>query len=584
VTLPPQQLIPVPGGVQLPDGTQVPLPPPIGADATASRRGLASEVDRAPAEEMNFDDVNFDDNTDFEAAPAPKKRLGFWGQLKRDLAPFYRNPETPQEFANLSQNALGGALQAGARILSVPGQVARTAVVDKLRKPSPIGPKGVTADDWAAALEGEGKSMRDYLREDGAPDWLAATAGTAGDFGIDPLNLLGPLSKAGKLGKLVQGAEEAASVASKGLNASGRALYGAPFRNARSYMAAKNSAKKFPFSAWVSKSMEENIGRGLKTNEELLEAFRDSSRAAGERLADVKGSAFKGFQFDLAPEMQQVMTAKGYNPDVISELLRSGTLSQKREVLKALKEGAPEFRPMLESLERRMVGQKAAEAQGQLAGLGEDLTRGKIDLETLDDIRQSYAQTAFGSEPMAQNAGTRNFRGNRRVVDAAKNTKTLNTFLDDMVDDAVLAQIDPTDAAAVAKADEASALTKRLMKDASSDYAVKRRGYTGATQDLLRFIKQKPVTVADGAIAATGLADSAYHKDPGRLALYSALLAGKKGAKALLNPINATRGGLLLRDAAKMNVWDAMLRQGLLKGTKSMTSTDDVTPEPVEFE
>lgn len=597
VTLPAPQLIPVPGGVQLPNGVTVPLPPsvtlppdeeppppppPVGADATtrAPSRGLASVEDRAPAADVNFDDVSFDD-TDFEETPTPK-RLGFFGQLKRDLAPLIRGPQTPDEFKNMGQSALGGVLQATSRTLSVPGMVTRTALVDQFRKANPIGPKGVTADDWAAAREGEGKSSREYLREEGAPEWAANIVGTAADFGIDPVNLAGPLGKAGKLGKLFQTAEEAASIGSKALRSSGKALYGAPFRNARAYMASKSSAKKFPFSAWVSRSMDENIGRGLKTNEELLDAFRASSQDAGTQLANVKGGAFKGFQFDLAPEMQEVMQTTNYTPDLISQHLRSGTLAEKRNALSALKMGAPDFKPALERLERRIVGQKAAEAQGQLAGLGEDLTRGKIDLDTLDDIRESYAQTAFGSEPMAQNASSRNFRGNRRVVDAAKNVKTLNTYLDDMVDEAVLRQIDPTDAAAVAQAEQASALTKQLMKDATRDYAIKRRGYTGATQDLLRFIKQKPLTVADGVIAGAGVADSSYHGDPTRMALYGAILGAKKGAKALMNPINATRGGLLLRDAAKMNVWDAMLRQGLLKGTKAATATEDVAPS--EFE
>ena len=590
VPLPPQQLIPVPGGVQLPDGTFVPLPGPVEAAQGAPARGLASE-------DTSFDDVNFDD-TDFEPPAAPPKRLGMMGQLARDMAPWVRDEKTPEEFKNMAQDRLGGAVQALTRPLTAGTNLVGAGIADAYRAQgralsSPFTKnenfKQLSADDWAAAREGEGKGFGTYMKEDGAPAWAHVPVGIAVDTIGDPSTPFAggmtKLARLGKFGKTVQGLEEFLS-ASGAMKKAGKGIYGAPLSGARRNMAKYKDASDKTFEEFVENLMNDGVGAGAKSNAEFLEQIQGARKGAWNKLAEKIGLGNKQLKVDLAPHLDAALTVVGGTRDSVGEVFRTGTLTEKKKMLNALKVASPRFKPLLEKLENQMVGQNAKATQDFLAGLGEDLARGPIDLDLHHDLKQTYGQKAYGAEAMKQNAATTNFRGNNTPVRNQKAALAFGDVVDDMLDEEAM-KIAQQQAAAKGMSVDLDALkatqkAKRAAVDEGSrQYGIMSRGYAGVANDVPRYEASNTITAIDALLGIGAGAEVAMSHDPKHAAIAAAGIAGKKGLMKLLrDPKTAAKAGLKLRNAGKSTVWDAVARGALTRqAADALTETEDKKPD-----
>jgi hypothetical protein len=252
--------------------------------------------------------------------------------------------------------------------------------------------------------------------------------------------------------------------------------------------------------------------------------------------------------------------------------------------------GSPRFKPLLEKLEKKMIGQEANATQEFLAGLGEDLGRGPIDLDMHHELKQTYGQKAYGAPAMKQNAATTNFRGTNAPVQNQKASLAFGDVLDDMLDEEAL-KIAQKDAAAKGMSVDMDALkatqkAKRAAVDEGSrQYGIMSRGYSGVANDVPRYEASNTITAIDALLAAGAGAEVAMSHDPKHAAIAAAGLAGKKGLMKLLrDPKTAAKMGLKLRNAGKSTVWDAVARGALTRqAADALTETEDVKQSDEEF-
>jgi hypothetical protein len=576
VTLPPQQLVPVPGGVQLPDGTEVPLPEPVEAQRGAPARGLASDGPDLSGVDLSGVDLSGVQVPAAQGDREPSTPKGFWQTLADEYSGDWKNvpglrekamaadkvqpgeESTPQE----RWKAMAAAGAARSKLTSAKGKAVISNALRLMNAPVAAG--WLAFDDIADRTSMDGRTLKitpeDYAKafagEDNSADRVAAmmpgnenmgrAIGTVRSF-IGPGTIATALARSpvAKAIPWLSMVDEALPKLSRGVEKFGEGVYGAGMRSVKTGMAGMRDAENVGAKKYIGKLMDAEVGSGAEDGVQLYNQAEKQRKSLGEKLAELRQNLFgKDTKIDLAPDLDKHLTSIGASRDTIRQRLQSKDPKDVEWALDVLKTAQPKFESIINHVRRNVRGFDADQAMKFAQGLGDNMTRGPMDLETFEDVRKSLQKTMYGNIPMGQNINSTAFRNNPKLIQANKADRSLVDVFDDFIDaDHLSRGISP--AATKAARDE--------LKQVANEYALYARGNKGLAKDIARTEGKLPFSQGD----ALALGHAAVTGDPVKLGYFGA----KKLTDLMNKPKYGTKAGLMLRNAAR-SPWLSTMMDG----------------------
>lgn len=485
--------------------------------------------------------------------------------------------------------------------LGYPGGLVSDAGAELLSRA--FGSGGLGKSEWVNALKGHAKGAPEHLKDAGYGKLVQYGVGLPYAALTDPLG--------GFIGS--RGMEEAASPSlaqaatqtrpgvgeveaagqpvSSLLQKAARTLYGAPFKKADAEVVSKfkngTRAGSKPFSDQLWNEGNPLVGGFSKSNPEIGEQITNLRKETGQDIGNRIREAGGDEEVHLAPELENnirkeieesipepklsekemegisllppesqaqakaIMTqaakaeaVKQVDPGTwLKNLLGSKNKESRSQAIRILADSAPDLAGVIEDNAKHLAN--SGSRDGILSfynGLIDDMVEGPRSLEGLQDLKISMQNAAARNQQMGANQYARNALPNAAKTAEMHAAEQVGKVIDQIIDESL-------GSSAASSADKAR-------------YSALRRGELPAWRAIQTQQSRPALSKLDlllGLGGAAGAAEATH--SPGTIAA----LAAAKGVDELRkSPRFATGSGMALNRAAQSNIWDNMLRRGML--------------------